>query len=62
MRRSVFLIAAVASAVAGCGDSSPVDPSAIPSGSSTEVRNDTTPSPAVPPAAAEGGILIGSGT
>jgi hypothetical protein len=61
MRRFPIPLAVTLLLVAGC-KSGPLDPPAAePSGSSASVENDSTPA-ASPTEAADGGIMIGSGT
>ncbi|HEY0020033.1 MAG TPA: hypothetical protein VGC13_27275 [Longimicrobium sp.] len=60
MRRLTIPIALALILLAGCDTANPVDPpAAAPSGISTSLQNDSTPPIQ---SAAEGGILIGSGT
>jgi hypothetical protein len=62
MRRFPLPIAFALILVAGCDAASPLDPSAAaPFSISASVPNDSTPA-ASPAEAADGGILIGSGT
>jgi hypothetical protein len=62
MRRFPLPIAITLILVAGCDAASPLDPpAAAPSGISASVQNDSTPAPS-PAEAANGGIMIGSGT
>lgn len=65
MRRFTPLAVVLALIATGCEEAGPLEPSSVTSSSAstTNMRNDSTPSPSGPgTAAAEGGIMMGSGT